>query len=77
MKISVVLPIYNVEPYLARCLDSLINQTLKDIEIICVNDASPDNSINVLKEYAKKDSRIKIIDCEKKWRCGSCSPAWG
>lgn len=61
MKISVVLPVYNVEPYLARSLDSLISQTLTDIEIICVNDASPDNSARILDEYVKKDSRIKVI----------------
>ncbi len=62
IKVSVVLPIYNVAKYLPKCLDSLINQTLKDIEIICVNDASPDNSLQVLQEYALKDNRIKIID---------------
>ncbi len=61
MKISIVLPIYNVEPYLERSLDSLINQTLSDIEIICVNDASPDNSAKILDKYAKKDARIKVI----------------
>ena len=48
--------------YLSKCLDSLINQTWKDIEIICVNDGSTDNSLSILKEYANKDSRIKIID---------------
>ncbi len=62
IKVSVVLPIYNVAKYLPKCLDSLINQTLKDIEIICVNDASPDNSLQVLQEYVLKDNRIKIID---------------
>ncbi len=61
-KISVIIPVYNVELYLARCLDSIINQTLKDIEIICVNDCSPDNSLAILEDYAKKDNRIKIID---------------
>lgn len=61
-KVSVVLPIYNVEKYLPKCLDSLINQTLQDIEIICVNDGSSDNSLQILKEYATKDSRIKIIN---------------
>ncbi len=65
MKVSVILPIYNVEPYLARSLDSLINQTLTDIEIICVNDASPDNSAQVLAEYAARDSRIKVINMPK------------
>lgn len=60
-KVSVIVPIYNVEIYLARCLDSLINQTLEDIEIICVNDGSTDNSTQILEDYAKKDNRIKII----------------
>lgn len=46
--ISVIVPVYNVEKYLERCLDSIINQTLKDVEIICVNDGSTDNSINIL-----------------------------
>ena len=65
MKVSVILPIYNVEPYLARSLDSLIGQTLTDIEIICVNDASPDDSARVLDEYAARDSRIKVINMPK------------
>lgn len=61
-KVSVVLPIYNAEPYLRECLDSVTNQTLKDIEIICVNDGSTDNSLDIIKEYANKDKRIKYID---------------
>ena len=61
-KVSVVVPVYNVEQYLRQCLDSLINQTLKDIEIICVNDGSTDGSLDILKEYAEKDGRIKVID---------------
>lgn len=60
-KISVIIPVYNIEKYLARCLDSVISQTLKDIEIICVNDGSTDNSANILSVYAEKDERIKII----------------
>ena len=61
-KISVIIPVYNVEEYLAECLDSIINQTLKEIEVICVNDGSTDNSLQILQAYAlKKDSRIKII----------------
>ncbi len=63
-KISVIIPVYNVEQYLNRCLDSIVNQTLKEIEIICVNDGSTDNSLSILKEYASKDNRIKIIDKE-------------
>ena len=53
-KISVIIPIYNMEKYLKECLNSVINQTLKDIEIICVNDGSIDNSLTILKEYEKK-----------------------
>jgi len=65
LEISVIVPIYNVEFYLCRCLDSLVNQTLRNIEIICINDSSPDNSLAILKKYAEKDNRIKIIDFEK------------
>ncbi len=61
-KVSVLVPVYNVEKYLNQCLDSLINQTLSDIEIICVNDGSKDSSLKILEEYSSKDSRIKIID---------------
>ena len=63
-KISVIVPVYNVEKYLSECLDSIVNQTLKEIEIICVNDGSTDSSLSILKEYASKDTRIKIIDKE-------------
>ena len=62
VKISVIVPVYNVEPYLPQCLDSLIEQTFNDIEIICVNDGSTDGSLDVLNHYAAKDSRIKVID---------------
>ena len=63
-KISVIIPVYNVERYLSECLNSIINQTLKEIEIICVNDGSTDSSLSILKENASKDDRIKIIDKE-------------
>lgn len=59
--ISIVVPVYNVEEYLARCLDSILNQTHKDIEIITVDDGSTDSSGNILDEYSMKDSRIKVI----------------
>lgn len=62
--ISIVVPVYNIESCLNKCLDSLLNQTLNNIEIICVNDGSTDRSLNILKEYADKDSRIKIINQE-------------
>ena len=61
-KVSIVIPTYNVESYLRECLDSVVNQTLKDIEIICVNDGSTDNSLQIIQEYAAKDYRIKVID---------------
>lgn len=62
VKVSIIIPVYNVEQYISQCLDSLINQTLQEIEIICINDGSKDNSLNILNDYAKKDSRIKIIN---------------
>jgi len=61
-KISIIIPVYNVEQYLRQCLDSVVNQTMREIQIICVNDGSPDNSLAILQEYADKDSRIEIID---------------
>ena len=61
VKVSIIVPVYNVEKYLEKCLDSLINQTLKDIEIICVNDGSKDNSLKILEKYSQKDNRIIII----------------
>lgn len=59
--ISVIIPVYNTEEYLRKCLDSVVNQSYKNIEIICVNDGSTDNSLKILNEYAK-DNRVKIID---------------
>ena len=64
IKVSIIVPIYNVEKYLDECLTSVLNQTLDDIEIICVNDGSTDDSLNIIKSYAQKDSRVKIIDKE-------------
>ena len=60
-KISVIMPVYNSQEYLPQCLDTLINQTLTDIEIICVDDGSTDASGDILREYSEKDSRIKVI----------------
>lgn len=60
-KVSIIVPVYNVEKYLKECLDSVQNQTLKDIEIICIDDGSTDLSAQILDEYAKKDSRFKIV----------------
>ncbi len=70
-KVSIIVPVYNVEKYLDKCLQSLINQTLKDIEIICVNDGSTDNSLEILERYAKKDSRIIIINQENQGLSGA------
>ena len=59
--VSVIIPCYNAEKYLKQCLDSVINQTLRDIEIICVDDESSDGTLDILTEYQKKDSRLKVI----------------
>lgn len=59
--ISIIIPIYNVEKYIRKCIDSVINQTYKNLEIILVDDGSTDNSGNICEEYKKKDSRIKVI----------------
>lgn len=64
-KISVIIPVYNANEYLRRCLDSVCNQTLKDIEIICVDDCSTDNSFEILQEYTKKYTNLKVIHCDK------------
>lgn len=61
IKVSVIIPVYNVEAYIGECLDSARNQTLKEIEIICVDDGSPDRSMEIVEEHAASDSRIKII----------------
>lgn len=63
-RISVIIPVYNAEPYLARCLDGLIRQTYEDFEILCVNDGSTDRSAAILHEYAAKDGRIVVLEQE-------------
>lgn len=63
-KVSVIIPVYNVEPYLRQCLDSVVNQTMREIEIICVNDGSTDGSLAILEEYAAQDERITVISQE-------------
>ena len=60
-KVSVIIPVYNAEQYLKRCLDSVLAQTYQDFEIICIDDGSTDNSGAICDEYAKKDSRIRIL----------------
>jgi glycosyltransferase involved in cell wall biosynthesis len=66
LKVSVIIPVYNVERYLMECLDSICGQALRDIEIICVNDGSTDGSAKILAAYRKKDQRLKVITQENK-----------
>ena len=63
-KVSIIIPVYNIEKYLSRCLDSIISQTYKNLEIICVNDGSTDNSLNILEQYKKLDNRIIVMSTE-------------
>lgn len=60
-KVSVIIPVYNAEKYLRECLDSVVNQTLEEIEVICVDDGSTDGSLDILYEYEEKDSRVKVL----------------
>ena len=60
-KVSIIIPVYNAEKFLDKCIESLQNQTYKNLEFVFVDDGSKDNSVNILKKYAKKDKRIKII----------------
>lgn len=64
--ISVIVPVFNMEKYLSRCLDSICNNTYKNLEIICINDGSTDSSLDILNEYAKRDNRIIVVDQENK-----------
>lgn len=61
IKVSVIIPVFNAEKYLRQCLDSIVNQTLKDIEIICVDDGSTDGSLEILREYEAQDQRVKVL----------------
>ena len=60
VKISIIIPVYNTGKFLEKCLESVIKQSLKEIEIICVNDGSTDNSLEILQDFAKKDKRIEV-----------------
>lgn len=71
IKLSVIIPVYNVAQYLRDCMDSVIHQTLKDIQIICVNDGSTDGSLSILEEYQNKDSRIELITQENQGLSGA------
>lgn len=64
IKVSIIIPVYNVAPYLDACLSSCVDQTFRDIEIIVVNDGSTDESACIIKRYAEKDNRIKVITKE-------------
>jgi len=66
VKVSVIIPVYNVEKYLEKCLESVINQTFEDIEIICINDGSTDNSLEILNNYSKKYDKIKVFTQDNK-----------
>lgn len=72
IKISVIIPIFNVEKFIGKCLESILNQNLTNIEILCIDDASTDSSLEVVKKYAKQDSRIKIIHNETNRGQGFC-----
>ena len=73
--ISVIVPIYNVEKYLRKCVDSIINQTYRNLQIILVNDGSTDGCLNICKEYVSLDNRVNIID-KKKWWVIKCEKCW-
>ena len=64
VKVSVIIPCYNVAKYLGQCLDSVLKQTFQDFEVLCVNDGSTDNSLEIAKKYKKEDKRINIVDIE-------------
>ena len=68
--ISVIIPVYNVEDYLHVCINSVLKQTYEDFEIICVEDASTDSSLEILEYFAQKDSRVKILKNDSNKGCG-------
>ena len=61
VKVSVIIPVYNVEKYLRECIDSILNQTLHELELICVDDGSTDGSLEILQTYEKKDNRVTVL----------------
>ena len=66
IKVSIIVPVYNVEKYLCQCIDSLLNQTLEEIEVICVDDGSTDKSGQILDNYQTKDARVMVIHKENR-----------
>ena len=69
IKVSVVVPVYNAEKYLAKSIESMLSQSLREIELILVNDGSKDNSLAICQEYAKKDRRVTVIDKKNEGAC--------
>ena len=65
-KVSVIMPSLNVEPYIRQCLESVLNQTLQEIEIICIDAGSTDGTLEILQEYARKDNRIRLLHSDKR-----------
>ncbi len=75
IKVSVILPVYNTEKYLRQCLESIEHQTLKEMEVFCVDDGSSDGSVEIIREYVEKDSRFHLLEAEKcRRRC--CQKSW-
>ena len=72
IKVSVIIPVYNVESYLRPCLDSVLEQNLREIEVLCVDDCSSDHSTDILTEYALKDRRITVIQNSANQGAGQC-----
>lgn len=72
LKISVIVPVYNAETYLHRCIDSILSQTFTDFELILVEDGSIDKSGEICDEYATKDSRVRVFH-KREWRCKLCT----
>lgn len=68
-KVSVIVPIYNMGEYLPACLDSTLGQTLREIEVLCINDGSTDNTMEILRDYAARDARVRVVDREN-WGVG-------
>ena len=71
LKVSVIVPVYNAEKYLKQCLDSIVNQTLKDIEIICVDAGSTDNSLEIMRRYEQTDPRVTVVTDKGRLDAGS------
>ena len=62
VKISIIVPVYNASKYISKCIDSILNQTYANFELLLINDGSKDDSLSILKEYEKKDNRVKVIN---------------